>query len=114
MNEALRAFKQSTELNPKNRSAWNNRGVTLRQLNKLEESLDCYDRAIALKKDYSWAWHNKGYVLELLDRPREALECYEMALGHKPDPSEHGGAEWEKLKKDTNIAIKRISKIIGD
>ena len=114
LNEALKAFKQSTELNPTNRSAWNNRGVTLRQLNKLEESLDCYDRAIALKKDYSWAWHNKGYVLELLDRPREALECYEMALGHKPDPSEHGGAEWEKLKKDTNTAIKRINKIIGD
>ena len=76
MNEALSAFKQSTELNPKNRSAWNNRGVTLRQLNKLEESLDCYDRAIALKKDYSWAWHNKGYVLELLDRPREAPVSY--------------------------------------
>jgi len=114
LNEALKAFKQSTELNPKNRSAWNNRGVTLRQLNRLEESLDCYDRAIALKKDYSWAWHNKGYVLELLDRPREALECYEMALEHKPDPNEHGGDEWEKLKKDTNIAIDRITKIIGD
>ncbi len=114
LNEALKAFKQSTELNPKNRSAWNNRGVTLRQLNRLEESLDCYDRAIALKKDYSWAWHNKGYVLELLDRPREALECYEMALEHKPDPREHGGDEWEKLKKDTNIAIERISKIIEE
>ena len=88
--------------------------MTLRQLNRLEESLDCYDRAIALKKDYSWAWHNKGYVLELLDRPREALECYEMALEHKPDPREHGGAEWEKLKKDTQTAIDRINKIIGD
>ena len=114
LNEALKAFKQSTELNPKNRSAWNNRGVTLRQLNRLEESLDCYDRAIALKEDYSWAWHNKGYVLELLDRPREALECYEIALEHKPDPNEHGGDEWEKLKKDTNNAIDRITKIIGD
>ncbi len=114
LNEALQAFKQSTELNPKNRSAWNNRGVTLRQLNRLEESLDCYDRAIALKKDYSWAWHNKGYVLELLDRPREALECYMMALEHKPDPREHGGDEWEKLKKDTMIAIDRIHKVIED
>lgn len=112
LNEALRAFKQSTELNPKNRSAWNNRGVTLRQLNRLEESLDCYDRAIALKQDYSWAWHNKGYVLELLDRPREALSCYKKALEHKPDPREHGGDEWEKLKKDTNQAIDRIKKII--
>jgi len=114
LQEALTAFKQSTELNPKNRSAWNNRGVTLRQLNRLEESLDCYDRAIALKRDYSWAWHNKGYVLELLDRPRESLECYEIALSHKPDPREHGGAEWAKLKKDTQIAIDRINKIIGD
>ena len=114
LNEALKAFKQSTELNPKNRSAWNNRGVTLRQLNRLEESLDCYDRAIGLKEDYSWAWHNKGYVLELLDRPREALECYDMALEHKPDPREHGGDEWEKLKKDTNTAIARITKIIGE
>ena len=113
LKEALRAFKQSTELNPKNRSAWNNRGVTLRQLNRLEESLDCYDRAIALKKSYSWAWHNKGYVLELLDRPRESLDCYQEALKHKPSPSEHGGDEWEKLKKDTNKAIERINKIIG-
>ena len=114
LNEALKAFKQSTDLNPKNRSAWNNRGVTLRQLNRLEESLDCYDRAISLKADYSWAWHNKGYVLELLDRPREALECYKNALEHKPNPNEHDGDEWEKLKKDTNAAIDRIKKIIGD
>ena len=56
-----------------------------RQLNRLGESLDCYDRAISLKADYSWAWHNKGYVLELLDRPREALECYKNALEHKPN-----------------------------
>ena len=114
LNEALKAFKQSTELNPKNRSAWNNRGVTLRQLNRLEESLDCYDRAIVLKKSYSWAWHNKGYVLELLDRPRESLECYQEALRHKPSQNEHGGAEWEKLKKDTNKAIERINKVIGE
>jgi len=114
LNESLKAFKRSTELNPKNRSAWNNRGVTLRQLNKLEESLDCYDRAIKLKTDYSWAWHNKGYVLELLDRPREALECYETALEHKPDFREHGVDEWDGLKKDTQKAIDRIEKVIGD
>ena len=114
LNEALKAFKRSTEINPNNRSAWNNRGVTLRQLNKLDESLDCYDRAIKLKKDYSWAWHNKGYVLELLDRPREALECYNSVLKHKPDHREHGANEWGKLKKDTNKAIERIKKIVGD
>jgi tetratricopeptide (TPR) repeat protein len=83
-------------------------------MNKLEESLDCYDRAIKLKEDYSWAWHNKGYALELLDRPREALECYDLVLDHKPDAREHGASEWEKLKEDTKKAIDRINKIIGD
>ena len=45
-----------------------------RQLNRIEETIPCYERAIQLKQDYAWAWHNKGYALELLDRPREALE----------------------------------------
>jgi len=114
LKEALTAFQTSTELNPNNRSAWNNRGVTLRQLNRLEESLDCYERALALKKEYAWAWHNKGYALELLDRPREALVSYETALNYKPSSSEHGGAEWEKLKKDTEDAIDRLNKVIGE
>tara|TARA_B100000902_G_scaffold398797_1_gene466924 strand:+ start:2560 stop:3684 length:1125 start_codon:yes stop_codon:yes gene_type:complete len=114
LKAALTAFQTSTELNPNNRSAWNNRGVTLRQLNRLEESLDCYERALALKEEYAWAWHNKGYALELLDRPREALESYVIALEHKPDSSEHGGAEWEKLKKDTEVAIARLKKLIGE
>tara|TARA_X000001036_G_scaffold358690_1_gene341228 strand:- start:2539 stop:3663 length:1125 start_codon:yes stop_codon:yes gene_type:complete len=114
LKAALTAFQTSTELNPNNRSAWNNRGVTLRQLNRLEESLDCYERALALKEEYAWAWHNKGYALELLDRPREALESYKITLEHKPDSSEHGGAEWEKLKKDTEVAIARLKKVIGE
>ena len=114
LKDALTAFQTSTEINPNNRSAWNNRGVTLRQLNRLEESLDCYERALSLKKEYAWAWHNKGYALELLDRPREALDSYETALNHKPASSEHGGAEWEKLKKDTEDAIARLKKIIGE
>ena len=114
LKDALSAFQTSTELNPKNRSAWNNRGVTLRQLNRLEESLDCYERALKLKEEYAWAWHNKGYALELLDRPREALESYSVALNHKPSSSEHGGVEWEKLKKDTEEAISRLKKTIEE
>ena len=56
----------------------------------------------------------KKYVLELLDRPRESLDCYQEALKHKPSSNEHGGDEWDKLKKDTNKAIERINKIIGE
>ena len=52
--------------------------------------------------------------MELLDRPREALESYSTALNHKPDSSEHGGAEWAKLKKDTEDAIVRLEKTIGE
>ena len=82
-------------------------------MNRLEESLDCYERALALKKEYAWAWHNKGYALSYLIGLRSA-RSYATALEHKPDSSEHGGAEWEKLKKDTEDAISRLKKIIGE
>ena len=52
--------------------------------------------------------------MELLDRPREALDSYTTALKHKPASNEHGGVEWEKLKKDTEDAIDRLNKIIGE
>ena len=35
-----------------------------------------------------------------------------MQPEHKPDSSEHGGAEWEKLKKDTEDAISRLKKLL--
>ena len=42
------------------------------------------------------------------------MECYETVLEHKPDFHEHGRDEWDRLKKDTQKAIKRIEKVIGD
>ena len=112
LKEALQAFTRATELNPQNRSAWNNRGVTLRQLNRIEETIPCYERAIQLKQDYAWAWHNKGYALELLDRPREALECYQQTLMHQSGHEDHDGSEWKRLLDDTEKAITRIELIL--
>jgi len=86
--------------------------VTLRQLNRIEETIPCYERAIELKEDYAWAWHNKGYALELLDRPREALKCYQNTLAHESGHEHHDGSEWGRLMEDTNKAIVRIELIL--
>ena len=87
--------------------------MTLRQLNRIEETIPCYERAIELKQDYAWAWHNKGYALELLDRPREALVCYQQTLVYQSGHEDHDGSEWERLLKDTEKAITRIELIQG-
>jgi tetratricopeptide (TPR) repeat protein len=47
---------------------WNNKGNSLFQLGKYEESIACYDEATA--------WNNKGNVLKKLGRDEEAEQCF--------------------------------------
>src|ERR1700730_3436490 len=51
--EAVRQFDIAVEMNPKDASAHNNRGAALGELQRLDEALASYDRAIALKADYA-------------------------------------------------------------
>ena len=83
--EALKCFIKATEFDPKNKSAWNNRGVILRNLNRHREAIKCYDKALELKNDYEWSWHNKGIALMDLKQFKEARKCFEQALIVNPD-----------------------------
>lgn len=69
------------EINESDRFSWFSRGKILASLGKLEESLDCFERAIALKRDYYEAWSEKGEVLEQLGRLEEADHCFCESLG---------------------------------
>jgi len=50
-------------LEPKNHSAYNNLGNILRELNKLEEAVEYYRKALQLNPGYSKAYYNLGRVL---------------------------------------------------
>ncbi|VEP16566.1 hypothetical protein H1P_4650001 [Hyella patelloides LEGE 07179] len=69
------------EINKSDRFAWFSKGKILASLGKLEESLDCFNRAIALKNNYYEAWSEKGTVLESLERFEEADYCFNQSLG---------------------------------
>lgn len=49
------------------------RGTALQYLNRFEEAIPEYDRALALKPDYAEAHGNRGNALFQLNRQEEAL-----------------------------------------
>jgi len=55
------------------------KGMALEQLNRFEEALAWYDRALNLDATLTRAYVGKGRVLNRLERYSEALECYERA-----------------------------------
>jgi len=46
--EALQAYERTVQLAPDFPDAWNNRGVLLRKLDRREEALECFARALQI------------------------------------------------------------------
>ena len=57
-------------------NAWFNKGNSLSQLERHEEAIGCYDKAIRIDPENYNAWYNKGNSLAELERHKEAIECY--------------------------------------
>ncbi|TYQ27619.1 tetratricopeptide repeat protein [Pseudanabaena sp. UWO311] len=64
---------------------WNSRGDILRQLDRYEEAIFSYDKALAIKPDFYEAWDNLGIALFELGRYEEAIASYDKALAIKPN-----------------------------
>ena len=86
--EAVRQIDVALQINPKDASAHNNRGIALQELKQFDEALASYDQAIALTPDYAEAFNNRGNALQELTRLEEALASYERAIAIKPDYAE--------------------------
>ena len=56
------------------------KGIALEELRRMDEALQCYDRAIAADGDLTIAYLQKGGLFNRLERYEEALQCYEQAL----------------------------------
>jgi len=61
------------------------KGVVLAGLDRHEEALEAFDKALEINLDYADAWSNKGVVLAGLDRYEEALAACDKALEINPD-----------------------------
>jgi predicted O-linked N-acetylglucosamine transferase (SPINDLY family) len=54
-------------------------------MNRWQEALENYDRALAIKPDYAEALSGRGRALVLMNRREEAIESYERALAINPE-----------------------------
>jgi len=60
-------------------------GIALQKQNKLEEAIEAYSKALAIKPDYADAYYNMGIALQKQNKLEEAIEAYNKALAIKPD-----------------------------
>jgi len=63
---------------------WTNTGAGLESLERPQDALVCYDRALAIDSRNEPAWVHRGNVLETLGRTEEALACCDHALQLNP------------------------------
>ncbi|MCC3449714.1 MAG: CHAT domain-containing protein [Microcoleus sp. PH2017_39_LGB_O_B] len=64
---------------------WNNRGLTLYDLGRLEDAIASYDKGLEFKPDFHEAWYNRSIALHNLGRLEEAITSFDKAIEIKPD-----------------------------
>jgi tetratricopeptide (TPR) repeat protein len=79
LNEAIEAFDETIKLDPKNVTAWNNKGKAFNRLNRNDEAIKAYDEAIRLNPKDAYVWNNKGSALDFLGRTAEADAAFARA-----------------------------------
>ena len=60
-------------------------GNTLKDLGKLEEAIEAYNKALAIKPNFADAYYNMGNILKGQGELEEAIVSYEKALSLKPN-----------------------------
>jgi tetratricopeptide (TPR) repeat protein len=56
--EACKRFDEIVKINPNLKGAWLNKGVALGELNKIDDEIDCYKKALAIDRNYKKASRN--------------------------------------------------------
>ena len=71
-NEALKYY-QSYQL-------WNCQGLALDSLQRYQEAIVAYNKAIALESEYLWLWNNRGETYTKLGQLEDAISDFKKAI----------------------------------
>jgi CHAT domain-containing protein/tetratricopeptide (TPR) repeat protein len=101
--EAVTSYEKALELQPHDPKVWDNyriallallessryevwykRGRKLFDLNRYEEAISCYNKALKIKSDDSNIWYNRGNALLHWGRYGDAIASYDSALALDP------------------------------
>jgi tetratricopeptide (TPR) repeat protein len=64
--------------------AWFNKGNALANLNKYDEAITVFDKAIEINPQDSITWYSKGVALSYLNRLDEAIKAYDKSIEINP------------------------------
>jgi serine/threonine protein kinase len=63
---------------------WNNKAVSLKELKRYDEAIQCYEKALEIDPRCAGYWKDKATVLGQVRRYEEATACYSKALEIDP------------------------------
>lgn len=78
-------LRASLVIEPDEPTTLNNLGEVLRHLDRFEDAIACYRRAIAQVPDYAEAYDNTGCALVMAGQPEAALPWHRRAIALKQD-----------------------------
>ncbi|CAD8095067.1 unnamed protein product [Paramecium primaurelia] len=83
----------------------------VKNLNKFQETIECYEKAIFINPKNENAWNNKGNALYNLNKYQEAIECYDKVISIN---SKHDNT-WSnkgKLYQNSGFALHNFEKYV--
>lgn len=84
-HEEISLWTDTIKKSPSKARSYNNRGEVYFRLNKLEQALDDFERALSIKPDYTDALYNIGVIYYYQKREGEAIEIFKKVLSIEPD-----------------------------
>ncbi|MEL4898049.1 tetratricopeptide repeat protein [Crocosphaera sp. Alani8] len=100
---SLKCYQQLVTVVKEDADILFNLATTYAYLERYDEAILSYDKALEFKPDYDAAWYNRGIALKNLGRLDEAILSYDKALEFKPDDD----AAWY----NRGIALKNLGRL---
>ncbi|MEP4378103.1 MAG: tetratricopeptide repeat protein [Alphaproteobacteria bacterium] len=89
LTDAMARFARATELDPKNALYWFNRGEGARRMERTDDAIEWYRKALRFQPDYEDAFSNLVALLAQSDRHDEFLQLVRAKRDASPKITEH-------------------------
>jgi len=102
--ETSQLYKHVLSLYPNDEGLWYTYGLIHFALCRFEDSIFCFDKALAISNTFAPAYDRKGEVLFVLKKYNEALDCHNQAIIH----DEYRLRAWKNKEKTLVILERRV------
>ncbi len=112
--ESIASFKKALQLK-EDKLVWFDMGMTYTELEEYENAQECFEKTLALDKNYTLAWNNLGFTFSRLGDQQKAVEYFTRATELEPkDPYfwENLGIHYYQMLKNYQEAANCYEKVI--